>query len=133
MDEYGGTAGVVTLEDLVEEIVGEVSDEHDPVKPGVLQSASGQWYFPAIMRPDEVNDQVPGLKIPEDGSYETVGGFVMSALGRIPAVGDEVTFEGGRLLVSRMDGRRVDRVRFIPEIEDDAAAPAPASSEGSAQ
>lgn len=133
LDEYGGTAGVVTLEDLVEEIVGEVSDEHDPVKPGVLQSASGQWYFPAIMRPDEVNDQVPGLKIPEDGSYETVGGFVMSALGRIPAVGDEVTFEGGRLLVSRMDGRRVDRVRFIPDIEDDDAAPAPASSEGSAQ
>lgn len=133
LDEYGGTAGVVTLEDLVEEIVGEVSDEHDPVKPGVLQSASGQWYFPAIMRPDEVNEQVPGLKIPEDGSYETVGGFVMSSLGRIPAVGDEVTFEGGRLLVSRMDGRRVDRVRFVPEFEDDDAAPAAASSEGGAQ
>lgn len=133
LDEYGGTAGVVTLEDLVEEIVGEVTDEHDPVKPGVLQSATGQWYFPAIMRPDEVNEQVPALKIPEDGSYETVGGFVMFALGRIPAVGDEVAIEGGRLIVSRMDGRRVDRVRFVPFGEDDDAASAESERSGGAR
>ena len=114
VDEYGGTAGMVTLEDLVEEIVGEVSDEHDRVTPGVLQTASGRWYFPGLMRPDEVGAQIPSLKVPEDGSYDTVGGYVMSMLGRVAEVGDSVEAEGGTLVVERMDGRRVDRVKFIP-------------------
>src|SRR4051812_8241851 len=90
LDEYGGTAGVVTLEDLVEEIVGEVKDEHDRVKPGVLQSATGNWYFPALMRPDEVTEQIPALTVPDEASYETVGGFIMAELGRIATVGDTV-------------------------------------------
>ncbi|EMY33274.1 hypothetical protein D477_015631 [Arthrobacter crystallopoietes BAB-32] len=114
LDEYGGTAGVVTLEDLVEEIVGEVSDEHDRVKPGVLQSAQGDWYFPGLMRPDEVTEQIPQLTVPDEASYETVGGFIMSELGRIAAVGDRVEVSGGWLEVERLDGRRIDRVRFIP-------------------
>ena len=114
LDEYGGTAGVTTLEDLVEEIVGEVSDEHDRTKPGVLQSASGEWYFPGLMRPDEVSEQVPGLSVPDEASYETVGGFMMAALGRIPIVGDLVELDGGRLEVERMDGRRIERIRFLP-------------------
>lgn len=112
LDEYGGTAGMVTLEDLVEEIVGEVTDEHDRTQPGVLVSASGRWYFPGLLRPDELGDQVPGLKIPDDASYETVGGYVMSMLGRIPAVGDVVETGNGELLVELMDGRRVDRLSF---------------------
>ncbi len=123
LDEYGGTAGVTTLEDLVEEIVGEVSDEHDRTKPGVLQSASGEWYFPGLMRPDEVSEQVPGLLVPDESSYETVGGFMMAALGRIPIVGDLVELDGGRLEVERMDGRRIERIRFLP-------APATADGEG---
>jgi CBS domain containing-hemolysin-like protein len=114
LDEYGGTAGVTTLEDLVEEIVGEVSDEHDRIKPGVLQSAAGEWYFPGMMRPDEVSEQIPGLEVPDEGSYETVGGFVMAELGRIPAAGDVLELDGGRLEVERMDGRRIDRIRFVP-------------------
>jgi len=114
VDEYGGTAGMVTLEDLVEEIVGEVSDEHDRVTPGVLQTASGKWYFPALMRPDEVGAQIPPLKVPEDGSYDTVGGYMMAVLGRVAEVGDSVGAEGGTLVVERMDGRRVDRLKFIP-------------------
>ncbi len=114
LDEYGGTAGVTTLEDLVEEIVGEVSDEHDRTKPGVLQSAAGEWFFPGLMRPDEVSEQVPGLSVPDESSYETVGGFVMAALGRIPLVGDLVDVRGGQLEVERMDRRRIDRIRFIP-------------------
>jgi CBS domain containing-hemolysin-like protein len=113
LDEYGGTAGMVTLEDLVEEIVGEVSDEHDRTQPGVLQSADGSWYLPGLLRPDEVRDQIRGLEVPDDASYETIGGYVMAALGRIPAVGDEVPVGGGTLAVVRMDGRRVDRVRFV--------------------
>jgi CBS domain containing-hemolysin-like protein len=114
LDEYGGTAGVVTLEDLVEEIVGEVSDEHDRLAPGVLQSASGDWFFPGLMRPDEVSEQVPGIVVADDPAYETVGGFVMRALGRVPVQGDQVEVDGGTLEVTRMDGRRVDRLRFAP-------------------
>ncbi|WFR83053.1 hemolysin family protein [Arthrobacter sp. Y-9] len=118
LDEYGGTAGVVTLEDLVEEIVGEVADEHDRRRPGVLQGADGRWFFPGLLRPDEVGAQIKGLVIPEDGSYETVGGFVMSSLGRIPVAGDHVAVQGGELRVVRMDGRRVDRLAFLPRAEE---------------
>ncbi len=126
-DEYGGTAGALTLEDLVEEIVGEVADEHDRIKPGVLQSVRGDWYFPGIMRPDEISAQIPVLAIPVDGAYETVGGFIMKELGRVPQAGDRVELDAGVLTVERMDGRRVDRVRFehIPqndENDDDGAA-----------
>ncbi|MGG5173723.1 hemolysin family protein [Pseudarthrobacter sp. J1763] len=117
LDEYGGTAGITTLEDLVEEIVGEVSDEHDKVKPGVLQGAGGDWYFPGLMRPDEVTEHVPFLVVPDEASYETVGGFVMSELGRIPEVGDEVELPAGTLVVTRMDGRRIDRMRFVQRVE----------------
>ncbi|WP_028279157.1 hemolysin family protein [Arthrobacter sp. H5] len=122
LDEYGGTAGVATLEDLVEEIVGEVADEHDKLKPGVLQSASGNWFFPGLMRPDEVSDQIPRLAVPDEAGYETVGGFMMAELGRIAAVGDRVDVPGGILEVERMEGRRIDRVSFIPLQREDSAA-----------
>ncbi|MGP4031279.1 hemolysin family protein [Pseudarthrobacter sp. 1C304] len=114
LDEYGGTAGIATLEDLVEEIVGEVADEHDKVRPGLLQSASGDWYFPGLLRPDELSEQIPGLTVPDESAYETVGGYVMSQLGRIATVGDTVDVGGGTLSVTRMDGRRIDRICFKP-------------------
>lgn len=122
LDEYGGTAGIATLEDLVEEIVGEVADEHDRVRPGVLQSASGDWYFPGLLRPDEASEQIPGLLVPEDPAYETVGGYVMSRLGRIAATGDVVETGGGTLSVTRMDGRRIDRICFRPAPAEGSAA-----------
>ncbi len=122
LDEFGGTAGVATLEDLVEEIVGEVSDEHDKVKPGVLQSAVGDWYFPGIMRPDEVSEQIPALTVPDEAGYETVAGYIMAELGRIAEVGDEVKVHGGVLVVERMEERRIDRVRFESRPEEDDEA-----------
>jgi CBS domain containing-hemolysin-like protein len=112
VDEYGGTAGVVTLEDLVEEIVGEVLDEHDRRRAGIVR-VEDTVLFPGELRPDEVRDRA-GIRIPEGDVYDTVGGYIMSVLERIPVVGDDVEIEDGTLEVQRMDGRRVDRVRFRP-------------------
>jgi len=113
VDEYGGTAGVVTLEDLVEELVGEVADEHDRSRPGIVHRRDGAWLVPGLMRPDEVRDKT-GVDVPDGPAYETLGGFVMAGLGRIPQVGDEVPVVGAVLRVERMEGRRVDRVRMLP-------------------
>jgi CBS domain containing-hemolysin-like protein len=113
VDEYGGAAGVVTLEDVVEELVGEVADEHDRSRPGLVRRRDGSWLVPGLMRPDEVRDGT-GVPVPDGPAYETLGGFVMAGLGRIPAPGDEVSVPGAVIRVERMDGRRVDRVRLIP-------------------
>lgn len=118
VDEYGGTAGVVTLEDLVEEIVGEVLDEHDRSRAGVVRNADS-ISFPGDLRPDEALDRA-GVRVPEGEVYDTVGGYVMSVLERIPAVGDEVPLEGGVLAVQRMDGRRIDRVRYTPTPQEES-------------
>lgn len=117
VDEYGGTAGLVTLEDLVEEIVGEVVDEHDARHPRVRES-DGEWSVPGLLRPDEVTT-VTGHPLPEDPSYDTVGGLVTHALGRVPSTGDEVAVGDVTLVVDRMDTRRVDRIVLRP------ARPAP--------
>src|SRR5690349_14432545 len=82
VDEYGGTAGVVTLEDLVEEIVGEVADEHDRSRPGIVHRRDGTWVVPGLMRPDEVRERT-GVAVPDGPAYETLGGFMMAALGRV--------------------------------------------------
>ncbi|MEV4735619.1 MULTISPECIES: hemolysin family protein [unclassified Microbacterium] len=115
VDEYGGTAGLVTLEDLVEEIVGEVSDEHDRTRAGVVTGRDGIT-FPGELRPDELRRRA-GVDVPEGDVYDTVGGFVMSVLERVPSVGDEVPLDTGTLRVVRMDGRRVDRIRYVPNPE----------------
>jgi CBS domain containing-hemolysin-like protein len=114
VDEYGGTAGIVTLEDLIEELVGELGDEHDRAKVEITGGKDQSYSFPGMYRPDELFEKL-AVKVPEDGSYETVAGFLMSQLGRVAAVGDEVEIESGVLRVERMDGRRVDRIRFVPD------------------
>ena len=112
VDEYGGTAGVATLEDLVEELVGELMDEHDRARADVVVGRDFTT-FPGMFRPDELLDRA-GIEVSEDGPYETVAGFVMSEIGRLPVVGDEVLIESGVLRVERLDGRRIDRIRFTP-------------------
>lgn len=117
VDEYGGTAGLVTLEDVIEELVGEVADEHDRRRADVHRTADGAWSVPGLLRPDEVHEAT-GITVPEDPAYETLGGFIMATLGRVAEVGDEVAVGAVRAKVARLDGRRVDRVRMW--LEDDS-------------
>jgi len=112
VDEYGGTSGIVTLEDVVEEIVGEVADEHDSRRAQVFKAPGGAWMIPAVLRPDEVAERT-AIVLPTSHVYETVGGLVMAALGRLPKTGDVVDVEGVRLTVERMEGRRIDRLRAV--------------------
>ncbi|MPZ66521.1 MAG: DUF21 domain-containing protein [Pseudonocardiaceae bacterium] len=111
VDEYGGTAGIVTLEDLVEEIVGDVRDEHDRMEvPQVRPLGEDSWMISGLLRDDEVVEAT-GFAMP-DGDYETVAGLVLDRLGRIPDVGDEVRVDGWRLTVMRMDRHRVADLRL---------------------
>lgn len=114
VDEYGGTSGVVTLEDVVEELVGEVSDEHDRFRPAQARPlATGGWSVPGLLRPDELTE-LTGLSVPEDGPFETLGGLVMWRLGRIPEPGDVVREGDVELRVERVTGRRAERLHVVP-------------------
>jgi CBS domain containing-hemolysin-like protein len=127
LDEYGGTSGIATLEDLVEELIGEVADEHDRARAGIVRGRDSVT-FPGILRPDELAERA-GISVPDDGPYETVAGYVMDELGRLPVVGDEVLVDGGTLRVERLDGRRIDRIRFTPEPDEGADAEPGADTE----
>ena len=117
VDEYGGTSGLVTLEDVIEEIVGEVSDEHDRARTTGRIGTDGSWTVPGLWRPDEVRDRL-GAPVPDGPAYETIGGYVMACLGRVPVIGDAVVVTGWSMRVDALDGRRVDRLRFTP-LEDE--------------
>jgi CBS domain containing-hemolysin-like protein len=117
VDEYGGTSGVVTLEDVVEELIGEVADEHDRRRTSTARSEDGSWLLPGVLRPDELVETT-GLRVPDDGPYETLGGLLMHRLGRVPDEGDAVVVDGVRVEVERMAGRRVERVR-VSEVPDE--------------
>jgi CBS domain containing-hemolysin-like protein len=117
VDEYGGTAGIATLEDLIEELIGEVSDEHDRTKADVVKTGNTVT-FPASLRPDELRERAD-IDVPDDGPWETVGGFLLSKWGHIPEVGATLDACGGQFVVERMDGRRIDRVRFVRTVESD--------------
>ncbi|QIK76461.1 hemolysin family protein [Nocardioides piscis] len=124
LDEYGGHAGVVTLEDVVEEIVGDISDEHDRLGTRARQRRDGSWSLSGLLRPDEVEDAT-GIELPHHEDYDTVGGLVMRELGKIPEAGDRVEVaipdradhdvpreHLATLTVERMDGLRVDRIEL---------------------
>jgi CBS domain containing-hemolysin-like protein len=113
VDEYGGTAGVVTLEDVVEEIVGDIADEYDAPPTDLTRvAAEGEWLLPGSLHPDEV-EEATGFRMPE-GDYETLAGFVLDRLGRIPeAPGDAVEDDGWTLTVTEVDGLRIAEIRLV--------------------
>ncbi|MGP4017097.1 hemolysin family protein [Saccharopolyspora sp. 5N708] len=111
VDEYGGTAGIVTLEDVVEEIIGDVRDEHDRREIAAVRRLSeGTWIISGLLRPDELAEAT-GFATP-DGEYETVAGFVLARLGRIPEVGTRLTLDDWLLTVARMDRHRIAELRL---------------------
>ena len=114
-DEHGGTAGIVTLEDLVEEIVGELEDEHDRARVGVVRSGRSLT-FDAALRPDELRDRT-GVVVPDGEEYDTLAGFVTDRLDRIPELGDEVPVNNGVLRVERVVGTHVERLRYTPSTD----------------
>ncbi len=110
LDEYGGTAGLVTMEDLLEELVGEILDEYDEGAAVVQRTAQGEALLPGLAEIGDVNEQ-HGLHVPDD-DYTTIGGFVFGALGRLPQAGDRVSGGGATWTVREMDGRRIAQLEM---------------------
>ncbi|MEM7140062.1 MAG: hemolysin family protein [Actinomycetota bacterium] len=112
IDEHGGTAGIITLEDVLEELVGEIDDEHDEITTSLTRvEAMGSTVIPASLHPDEVRD-LTGFEMPE-GEYETLAGLVLDQLGEIPAPGDMCNVGGWRLEVVAMERLRIASVRVV--------------------
>ncbi len=112
VDEYGGTAGLVTLEDLIEELVGEIVDEFDVEEAPFERLGSGELRVSARLPVDEVNELING-DLPT-GAWDTVGGLVFDLLGHVPVAGESVLVDGVRLVAERVNGRRIERVRIVP-------------------
>jgi len=112
LDEYGGTSGLVTIEDVVEEIVGEIVDEHEPEPPASIRRVEDRTFeVEARVHIDELNDEL-GVDLPEDDDFETVGGFVLSRLGYIPKAGESLEHDGLRITVLEAEERRITRLKI---------------------
>jgi putative hemolysin len=130
VDEYGGTAGIVTLEDLVEELVGDIRDEYDTDESVTQRLVDGEVVLDGLLNLDDFEEET-GLRLP-DGPYETVAGYITSCLGRLPRAGDACPVDGHVLSVVEMDGRRIDRVRVTAVTDDPDAQREESGSEPSA-
>jgi len=122
LDEYGGTAGLVTMEDLLEEIVGPIYDEHDPQDR--VGPTDGAPRIDGSMPISEFNNQFDAAL--DDADYTTIGGYIFGQLGRLPRVGDRVTVGPLTFELVEMEGRRVKAVRLHTNKPEEAAAPKPA-------
>jgi len=123
VDDYGGTAGIVTLEDLVEELIGDIRDEYDIEQDHATRLPAGDVEVDGLLNLDEFAEQT-GVELPE-GPYETAAGYVLSALGALPSVGDTVQVAGRTITVTELDGRRIARLRVTARVP---TPPAPAAA-----
>jgi len=130
IDEYGATSGLVTLEDLLEEIVGEIADEYDVEMPVVERLADGSLRVPGRTPIDEVSE-VLGTELP-DAEWDTVGGLVFNLLGHVPEEGESVRFQGLELRTERVQGRRIASVRITRLPDDDPDVTRAVADEASA-
>lgn len=112
VDEFGGTAGLVTIEDLLEELVGEIADEYDEEEPMIISAADGSYLIDARLDIDELGDLI-GSTIPDE-DWDTVGGLILGLAGRVPAEGETFEFSRRTLTVERVQGRRVAQIRLHP-------------------
>ena len=128
-DEYGGTAGIITLEDLVEELVGDIRDEYDVDEPETTRLTGGELEVDGLLNLDDFEDET-GLVLP-DGPYETVAGYIVQQLGHVPTVGETATFDGHTLTVVELDGRRIARVKV--KITGPTESPGTAADSGKGQ
>jgi CBS domain containing-hemolysin-like protein len=121
LDEYGGTAGLVTVEDVVEELVGEIRDEYDVEAEPVVREADDCYVFSAKVATSEMADRLKADI--EEGEFETVGGYVLSRAGRVPAVGEHFTFDGLEVEILEAERRRIHkvRVRRLPALQPEGA------------
>ena len=117
LDEYGGTAGVVTLMDVIEEIVGEIQNEDEDSEPAIRELADGKFEIQAALHVSEVNEAL-GLTLAEESDFETLAGFVLAQLGHFPREGEEFDHENVRYRVAEATDRRVLRVHLTPRQGD---------------
>jgi putative hemolysin len=126
LDEYGGTDGIVTLEDLIEELIGDIEDEYDPRRRPNRRLDDGSIELDGLLHRDDINE-LTGIELP-DGRFNTLAGFVVDRLGRAPEVGDSIPALRHRFTITELDGRRASRVRVAPDTDaDDPHKAAPGS------
>jgi magnesium and cobalt transporter len=111
VDEFGGTAGLITIEDIIEELVGEIRDEFDAAEPTAREVSPDTWIVNALLSLNDLED-ITGIELPNTGEYESVGGFVIAEHGAIPAKGDEIESTGVRIKVLACDARHVEKVEI---------------------
>ena len=121
VDEYGGTAGIVTLEDLVEELIGDIQDEYDVEDDPLRRLRTGEIEVDGMLNLDDFAEQT-GIELP-DGPYETVAGYLLAALGHLPKTGESAELDGSRLTVTELDGRRIARVKVSESAPGPPARP----------
>jgi len=125
VDEYGGTAGLVTIEDIIEEIIGEIRDEHDVEEELFIPQEDGSVVVNAQINLDDFEDRVP-VEIPR-GGYDTLGGFIIHLMGRVPRKGEEITFSGLRMRIHGGDQKRITRVLITSDTHEAEAPKSPST------